>query len=102
MGENDPDLQRALLLSLGGNSAEAADDDAELERAIALSCTLGLKDAPDEVRKLLRTVATNLRRTFEAPNCDPAELAKFRQLNDEAVRKRTSTSENPDESYSIA
>lgn len=131
--EDDPELQRALLASLGcptgaaAGGAETAEEEeggeevAALQEAIQLSMqgsqlptessgggastatglAGALARAPREARELLRTVIRNLQRGLE-PSCDPAQAAKYRQLNDAVVRRKLQAAANPEGAYVAA
>lgn len=119
--DEEQELQQALLLSLGHASGASVsstsavigqtdiaspididDNEANMQAAILLS-TLGVCQAPEPVRKLLGVVAGNLRRTLVGTgSCTSEELVKFRQLSDEAVRKRTHGVADSDVAYEVA
>ena len=82
-------------------------DDAELQQALLQSHASAaspppfpenVATAPSEVKKLLLTVVSNLQRSLAA-DCDLADVTKFRQLNDEVVRKRAERTESAEAAY---
>lgn len=86
-------LQHAMMLSMGTPSA--------LDNSADNSAADQLSRAPAEARQLLRTIVFNLQKAAE-PNCDPAQAAKYRQLNDGVLRRKMQQAAAPEASLQAA